>query len=77
MPRSRKFNGYCEKCKKPICSCSAYQYVDGNNEKYHTKIMNDVERFKSNLISTLCRIKHEQKIQKLDINKLIDYISNS
>ena len=32
MPRSRKFNGYCEKCKKPICSCSAYQYVDGNNE---------------------------------------------
>ena len=93
MPRSRKFNGYCEKCKKPICSCSAYQYVDGNNEtitynspylckecyeeKYHTKIMNDVDRFKSNLISTLCRIKHEQKIQKLDINKLIDYISNS
>ena len=23
--RVRKFNGYCEECKKEICSCKAYQ----------------------------------------------------
>ncbi len=93
MPRNRKFNGYCEQCKKIICSCSAYQYVDGNNsaitnsspylckkcyeEKYHTKIMTDVENFKNNLINTLSRIKNEQKIETLRIDKLIDYINNS
>ena len=30
--RIRKFNGYCEECKKEICSCKAYQFIDGNNE---------------------------------------------
>lgn len=93
MPRSRKFNGYCEKCKKTICSCSAYQYVDGNNisitnnspylckkcyeEEYNTKIMTDIEIFKSNLIHTLSRIKNEQQLETLRIDKLIDYINNS
>lgn len=93
MPRNRKFNGYCEQCRKSICSCRAYQYVDGNNEtitcnspylckecyeeKYNVKIMTDVDRYKSNLINTLLHIKHEQNIKMLSIDKLINYISNS
>lgn len=93
MLRGRKFNGYCEECKKSICACSAYQYIDGNNEaitsnspylckdcyekKYHTKIMTDVERYKSNLISALYRFKYEQKIETLKIDNIINYISNT
>lgn len=93
MPRSRKFNGYCEQCKKSLCPEHTYSYVDGNNEaitynapylckdcyeeKYHTKIMTDVEMYRNNLINTLLRIKNEQKIQQLSLEKLIEYISNS
>jgi len=93
MPRSRKFNGYCEQCRKSICSCSAYQYVDGNNvsitynspylckecyeKKYNTKIKTDIEIFKTNLINTLLRFRHEQNIETLRIDKLIEYISSS
>ena len=32
MRKSRKFNGYCEKCKKSLCPEHAYSFVDGNNE---------------------------------------------
>ena len=61
----RKFNGYCEKCKKSLCSEHAYSYVDGNNgaithnmpylckecyeKAYNEKILSEVDCFKKSL----------------------------
>ena len=86
-------NIYCEKCKKSLCSEHAYSYVDGNNisitknaptlckecyeNKYNEKIITDVERFKNNIISTLSRIRYEQNIETIRIDKLIDYINSN
>ncbi|MEG6615366.1 hypothetical protein V6C27_02835 [Peptococcaceae bacterium 1198_IL3148] len=65
--KPRKFNGKCERCGRPICSCKAYRYFDDTNaaisnsspwlcadcyqEKYGVKIKSDVEVYKSNLVS--------------------------
>lgn len=83
---------YCNECKKSLCAEHAYSYVDGNNvsitqnaptlckecyeKKYNEKIMTDVERFKSNLITSLCRIKHQQNMETIRIDKLVDYINS-
>lgn len=90
MKSSRKFNGYCEKCKKSLCPEHAYSFVDGNNEsitynspylckecyekEYNTKILNDEERFKNNLVNNLQKIKMYEKIETIRIDKLIEYI---
>lgn len=82
----------CAKCKKSLCMEHAYSYVDGNNnsitknaptlckecyeEKYNEKIITDVEKFKQNLIATLLSIRHEQNMETIRVDKLIDYISS-
>lgn len=88
----RTNNVYCEKCKKSLCIEHSYSYVDGNNisitqnaptlckecyeKQYNQKIMTDVERFKSNLITTLLRIRLEQNIETIRIDKILQYIDN-
>ena len=83
---------FCAKCGKSLCMEHAYSYVDGNNisitknaptlckecyeEKYNEKIITDVEKFKQNLIATLLSIRHEQNMETIRIDKLIDYISS-
>ena len=91
--RVRKFNGYCEECKKEICSCKAYQFIDGNNEaitnnspylckqcyekKYNVHIKDDVEAFKSRLVETLQRVQNTSKVETLRIDKFIQFIINT
>ncbi len=91
--RIRKFNGYCEECKKEICSCKAYQFIDGNNEaitnnspylckqcyekKYNVHIKDDVEAFKSRLVETLQRVQNTSKVETLRIDKFIQFIINT
>lgn len=91
--RVRKFKGYCEECKKEICSCKAYQYTDESNaaitnnspylckscyeKKYNVHISTDVERFKNSLIDTLQRIQHDNKVDTIRIDRLVEYITNS
>lgn len=88
----RTNNIYCEKCKKSLCGEHAYSYVDGNNisitknaptlckecyeKEYNEKIITDVEKFKNNLIATLLRIRHEQNMETIRIDKLVDYINS-
>lgn len=85
-------NIYCKNCKKSLCPEHAYSYVDENNssitrnaptlckecyeKEYKEKILTDIELFKSNLITALSRIRHEQNIETIRIDKLIDYINN-
>ena len=92
MKGSRKFNGYCEKCKKSLCSEHAYCYVDGNNasitynspylcktcyeKTYNEKILNDVDYFKKNLINNLQQLKTYENIETIKIDKLIEVIKN-
>lgn len=91
--RPRKFNGYCEECKKEICSCKAYQFIDGNNEaitnnspylckqcyekRYNVHIKDDVEAFKSRLVETLQRVQSTSKVETLRIDKFIQFIINT
>lgn len=91
--RIRKFNGYCEECKKKICSCKSYQYVDESNaaitnnspylckqcyeKRYHVHIKNDVERFKSRLVDTLQRVQSNAKVETLRIDNIIEFIINT
>lgn len=91
--RPRKFNGYCEECKKEICSCKAYQYVDESNaaitnnspylckncyeKKYNVHIKNDVERFKTRLVDTLQRVKTNTDVETLRIDNIIKFIMNT
>ena len=91
--RVRKFNGYCEECKKEICSCKAYQYVDESNatitnnslylckqcyeKKYNVHIKDDVERFKSRLVDTLERVQSTSKVETLRIDNIIQFIINT
>ena len=91
--RIRKFNGYCEECKKEICSCKAYQFIDGNNEaitnnspylckqcyekKYNVHIKDDVEAFKSRLVETLQRVQNTSKVETLRIDRFIQFIINT
>ena len=91
--RPRKFSGYCEECKKEICSCKAYQNTDGNNaaitnnspylckscyeKKYNVHIPTDVERFKNRLIDTLQQIQYDYKVETIRIDRLIEYIKNT
>ena len=91
--RVRKFNGYCEECKKEICSCKAYQYVDESNatitnnslylckqcyeKKYNVHIKDDVERFKSRLVDTLQQIQYNNNLDTIRIDKLVEYIKNT
>lgn len=88
--RTRKFQGYCEECKKEICSCKAYQYIDESNaaisnnspylckncyeKKYNVYIKTDVEIFKNSLINTLQQIQNNNKIETIRIDKLVEYI---
>ena len=88
----RKFNGYCEKCKKSLCSEHAYSYVDGNNgaithnmpylckecyeKAYNEKILSEVDRFKKGLIDMLEQINASYHIETIRIDKLIEYIKN-
>lgn len=89
----RKFNGYCEECKKEICSCKAYQYVDESNaaitnnspylcktcyeKKYNVHIPDEVERFKNRLINTLQQIQYNNNLDTIRIDKLVEYIKNT
>ena len=89
---NKKNNVYCEKCKKSLCIEHAYSYVDGNNisitknaptlckecyeKEYNEKIQTDVERFKNNLVTKLLYFKHEQNIETIRIDNLIDYINS-
>lgn len=89
----RKFNGYCEECQKEICSCKAYQNIDGNNaaitnnspylckscyeKKYNVHISTEVETFKNRLINTLQTIHHNNKVDTIRIDRLIEYIKNT
>lgn len=89
----RKNNVYCEKCKKSLCMEHAYSYVDGNNisitknaptlckecyeKTYNEKIITDVERFKSKLITNLLHIRHEQNVETIRIDKLVNYINSN
>lgn len=91
--KPRKFKGYCEECKKEICSCKAYSYIDGNNaavtnsspylckecyeRKYNVHIADDVERFKNKLIEALQRVQYNSKLETLRIDKLIEFIRSS
>lgn len=91
--RVRKFNGYCEECKKEICSCKAYQYVDESNaaitnnslylckqcyeKRYNVHIKDDVERFKSRLVDTLQQIQYNNNLDTIRIDKLVEYIKNT
>jgi len=91
--RVRKFNGYCEECKKGICSCKAYQYVDESNaaitnnslylckqcyeKRYNVHIKDDVERFKSRLVDTLQQIQYNNNLDTIRIDKLVEYIKNT
>ena len=91
--RVRKFNGYCEECKKEICSCKAYQYVDESNaaitnnslylckqcyeKRYNVHIKDDVERFKNRLIDTLQQIQYNNNLDTIRIDKLVEYIKNT
>ena len=91
--RIRKFNGYCEECKKEICSCKAYQYVDESNgaitnnspylckqcyeKRYNVHIKDDVERFKSRLVDTLQQIQYNNNLDTIRIDKLVEYIKNT
>lgn len=81
----------CAKCKKSLCLEHAYSYVDGNNisitknaptlckecyeEKYKEKIITDVEKFKKNLVTTLLNFSHQQNVETIRIDKLVDYIN--
>ena len=85
-----KFLGYCEECKKSLCSEHAYFYIDENNgaitnnspylckrcyeKKYHKKILSDVEKFKNNLIKNFYHLKIYEHIENIKIDKLIQYI---
>ena len=88
----RKFNGYCEKCKKSLCPEHAYSYVDGNNgvitnnmpylcktcyeKAYNEKILSEVDCFKKSLIDMLEQINAIYHIETIRIDKLIEYIKN-
>ena len=92
MRKLRKFNGYCEKCKKSLCPEHAYSYVDGNNETitgnslylcktcyekaYNKKILNEVDYFKNNLVDNLLKLNMYENIETIRIDKLIEYIKN-
>ena len=92
MKGSRKFNGYCEKCKKSLCLEHAYIYVDGNNaaitynspylcktcyeKAYNKKILSEVECFKKILIDNLQQLKVNENIETIRIDKLIEFIKN-
>lgn len=92
MRKSRKFNGYCEKCKKSLCPEHAYSFVDGNNEAitynspylcktcyektYNEKILSEVDYFKEYLIDTLEQFHAFYHIETIRIDKLIEYIKN-
>lgn len=92
MKVSRKFNGYCEKCKKSLCAEHAYSYVDGNNgaitsnspylckacyeKTYNEKITSEVDCFKENLIDVLEQFHAFYNIETIKIEKLIEYIKN-
>ena len=89
---ARKFNGHCEKCHKSLCLEHVYSYVDGNNiaitnnapylckecyeNTYHTKIKDEVEIFKDNMISNLENLKIHTGIKEIKIEKIINYIRN-
>lgn len=93
MRSRKKFNGYCEICKKSLCEEHAYFFVDGNNGaitnnspyvckecyevKYNKKIKSDVEIFKNHLINKLRTMRTEQNIETIRIDNLIYYIENS
>lgn len=90
MRTNRKFLGYCEICKKSLCPEHSYCYTDGNNiaitnsspylckecyeKKYNEKIKDEVAIFKENLIKGLLDIKFQNKIECLNIDKLVKYI---
>lgn len=92
MINSKKFNGHCQICKKSLCPEHAYSFVDGNNraitynspylckdcyeETYKTKIKSDVEHYKNRLINNLQNLKMYEKIETINIERLIDYIKN-
>jgi len=73
LSRSRKFSGKCEGCGKSICSCKAYQYVDGNNAaitnnspylckecyeaRYNVKIPGEADTYRNNLVAWLQRMR--------------------
>ena len=88
----RKFNGYCEKCKKSLCPEHAYSYVDENNgvitnnmpylcktcyeKTYNKKILSEVDCFKKILIDNLQQLKVNENIETIRIDKLIEFIKN-
>lgn len=90
MRTNRKFLGYCEICKKSLCPEHSYSYVDENNiaitnnspylckecyeKKYNKEIKDKVTIFKENLIENLLNIKFQNKIECLNIDKLVEYI---
>lgn len=83
---------YCKNCKKSLCPEHAYSYIDGNNisitknaptlckkcyeEKYNEKIMTEAENFKNSLITTLLKFRHEQNMETIRIDTLVDYINS-
>jgi len=93
MRSRKKFNGYCENCKRSLCEEHSYSWVDGNNEaitnnspylckecyevKYDEKIKSDKEIFKDMIVNNLRKIRREQKIENIRIDNLIYYIENS
>lgn len=92
MKGSRKFNGYCEKCKKSLCPEHTYSYVDANigaitqnapylckacyEKTYNEKILSEVDCFKKSLIDMLEQINAFYHIETIRIDKLIEYIKN-
>ena len=88
----RKFNGYCEKCKKSLCPEHAYSYVDENNgvitnnmpylcktcyeKTYNKKILSEVDCFKKILIDNLQQLNVNENIETIRIDKLIEFIKN-
>ena len=92
MRKLRKFNGYCEKCKKSLCPEHTFFYVDGNNgaitnnapflcktcyeRTYNKKILSEVDCFKKILIDNLQQLKVNENIETIRIDKLIEFIKN-